>query len=375
MLLTESLERLAALEPSPFPVISLYLNTQPDQHGRDSFNTFLRKELSERLDTYPAGSLERESLEQDAAKISQYLDSELQPSTNGVAIFASHGTNELFEAVQLTAPIDHHELYVGDQPHLYPLARLNDQYPRYAALVLDTNRARLFVFGGGELLRREEIVGVKTRKNKQGGWAQQRYQRHLENYHVHHVKEVVNVLEKVVLQDGIQQIIVAGDEVVLPLVREQFTPMLTEKMVDVLRLDVDTPERDVLAATLEVLRKQDSKTDAEKVDTAVGEYRARGLGTVGPRPTLEALRNGQVDELLIVASHDALTLPGDPVKTAEDLGVAPPDGQVAQENPNAAFADHLVTLAQQTSAKVTFIEDPNLLARVGGVAALLRFRL
>jgi hypothetical protein len=108
MLLTESLERLAALEPSPFPVISLYLNTQPDQHGRDNFNTFLRKELSDRVNTYPAGSPERESLEHDAKKISQFLDSELQRSANGVAIFASHGTNELFEAVQLTAPIAEH---------------------------------------------------------------------------------------------------------------------------------------------------------------------------------------------------------------------------------------------------------------------------
>jgi peptide subunit release factor 1 (eRF1) len=225
----------------------------------------------------------------------------------------------------------------------------------------------LLVFDGGELQRREEVAGVKTRKSKQGGWAQQRYQRHLENYHVQHVKEVVNVLEKVVLQENIQRIFVAGDEVVLPLVREQFTQTLKEKMADVLKLDINTPEHQVLAATIDVLRKLDAKTDAEKVDTAIGEYRARGLGVIGARPTLEALRNGQVDELLIVASPDALTLPGDdPMKTAETLGVAPPD---------EPFANQLVTLAQQTAAKVTFIEDATLLARAGGVAALLRYRL
>ncbi len=31
----EPLDRLIAFEPSPLPVISVYLNTQPDQHGRD----------------------------------------------------------------------------------------------------------------------------------------------------------------------------------------------------------------------------------------------------------------------------------------------------------------------------------------------------
>jgi hypothetical protein len=34
-----------------------------------------------------------------------------------------------------------------------------------------------------------------------------------------------------------------------------------------------------------------------------------------------------------------------------------------------------VTKAQQTSARVRFIENPDLLADVGGVGALLRFRI
>ena len=37
--------------------------------------------------------------------------------------------------------------------------------------------------------------------------------------------------------------------------------------------------------------------------------------------------------------------------------------------------DELVTLARQTSARITFIEDPAFLADVGGVGALLRFRI
>jgi hypothetical protein len=34
-LLTEEIDTLAALAPTALPVISLYLNTQPDSHGRD----------------------------------------------------------------------------------------------------------------------------------------------------------------------------------------------------------------------------------------------------------------------------------------------------------------------------------------------------
>jgi peptide subunit release factor 1 (eRF1) len=39
------------------------------------------------------------------------------------------------------------------------------------------------------------------------------------------------------------------------------------------------------------------------------------------------------------------------------------------------LADELITKAKQTSARITFIEDPDLLSGYGGVAALLRFRI
>ena len=56
----------------------------------------------------------------------------------------------LFETVQLTAPIEQHWLYIGDTPHLYPLARVDSRYPRYAAVVADTNTARIMVFATGD---------------------------------------------------------------------------------------------------------------------------------------------------------------------------------------------------------------------------------
>jgi peptide subunit release factor 1 (eRF1) len=40
-----------------------------------------------------------------------------------------------------------------------------------------------------------------------------------------------------------------------------------------------------------------------------------------------------------------------------------------------AQANELVTRAQQSAARIRFIEDAELLADVGGVGALLRFRI
>src|SRR3989442_1309286 len=73
--LATQLDRLADFEACPFPVISLYLNLQADEHGKNRFEPFLRKELPDRIRTYGISSPERHSLEQDAEKIQKYVDS------------------------------------------------------------------------------------------------------------------------------------------------------------------------------------------------------------------------------------------------------------------------------------------------------------
>src|SRR5437868_15371929 len=88
--LTAALDRLAAFDPGPFPVVSLYLNLQPDDRGRDRFAPFVRKELSDRVRTYTAAAPERESLEQDATKIHEYLQN-VDRSANGLGLFACSG--------------------------------------------------------------------------------------------------------------------------------------------------------------------------------------------------------------------------------------------------------------------------------------------
>src|SRR4029079_8994264 len=140
-----------------------------NQHGRDQHQAFIRKELKARSRTYPSNSPERASLDQDVERITRFLENELDPSANTVAIFAC-AAGELFETVQAAGRIPQHALHIGDRPHLYPLARLEAQCPRYAALVADTNTARILVFATGEIEQNREVKNVKTRNTTQGGW-------------------------------------------------------------------------------------------------------------------------------------------------------------------------------------------------------------
>jgi peptide chain release factor subunit 1 len=360
--LNTQLDRLATIDSCPFPVISLYLDLRPDERGRDRFEPFLKKELTDRVRTYPADGAERESLGTDAERIRDYVAG-IDPAVNGLALFVC-GAIELFEAIELAAPIDTHRLFISDRPHLYPLARLLDEYPRYAALLTDSHSARIFVFATNTLEKTEEIEGVKTRQHKKGGWSQARYQRHIENFHVQHAKEVVDTLGRIIRDEKIDKVVVAADAVIAPLLREQFPKEIDERIVDYLKLDVRAPEREVLEATIAALREQDAVDDRERVDKVIGAYRGNGLASVGIEEVKLALERGQVEELVIAAAAEAIES-----ATLEENAV--PAERTAEER----TADELVALARQTSARIRFIQDQSLLAPVGGVGAFLRYKL
>lgn len=344
--LQSQLDRVAASDCAPYPVLSLYLDLRPNERGRDAFEPFLRNDFKERVETYAEKGPERDSLDRDVEKVREYIQN-VDSSLNGLAVFACSGA-ELFEAIPLTAPVEGHAVHIGEQPHLYPLAKLIDQYPRYIAVLADTHVARIFVFAANTTEKVDKVEGEKTRRHKMGGWSQARYQRRVENAHAHHAKEVADTVARIVRDEGIDRIVIAGDEVIVPLLREEFPKDVAERIVDVVKLDVRTPERQVLETTIAALREKDAESDRERVDELVNAYRGSGLGVAGLKRTQRAFELGQVEELL---------LPG----TADQIG---------QE-----AADDLVAKARQTSAQVRIIEDAALLKPLGGVGAFLRFKL
>ena len=343
--LREQLDRLAAIEPSERSIISLYLDMRPDQNGqRMHVDTFLRNSFDEQARSLTAHA--RADLERSAERISQYIADQTPKSAKGLAIFAST-SDDLFEAMPFDVPIERPSMHVDAVPHLYPLAQINDQYPRYAALLLDTNSADLYVFALGATKRRESVQGEKTRRTSMGGWSQARYQRRADNFHKQHVKEVAERLEKLVAEEHLNHIVIACDDVARPSLMTQLPKHLAEKVIDMVNVDGKSlPEHELLAETMAALRQADAKTDAEHVQRMLDAWRAGGLAVAGIQATMRALEMRQVEELLIAAKPDRVSGP-----------------------------DELVAKAQQNSARIRFIEDDTLLADVGGVGALLRFKI
>jgi peptide subunit release factor 1 (eRF1) len=194
------------------------------------------------------------------------------------------------------------------------------------------------------------------------------------NAHQEHAKEVIERLAQIVREDKVSHIILAGDSVVIPLLQEQL-PQEMVPMVEVMKLDIHASEQDVLTGTLAKLQEQEARTAAEKVDRLMRQYRGRGLAVVGLQETLEALTNGQVEELLISGALEDSRPQPEEVQAILAPEIPDSEGGTKSEEPRqASLPDLLVTKAKQTGATVTFIEDAALLESIGGVAAFLRWR-
>jgi peptide subunit release factor 1 (eRF1) len=127
-------------------------------------------------------------------------------------------------------------------------------------------------------------------------------------------------------------------------------------------------------ATQEVLQKYNSVSDMEKVEKLLEQNYDGGLGVVGVEKTLEALQNGQVQELLLSANLDVIRYNRKKVaKVLEAYAPGADEDELPNSDDSVEVVDELVRQALASADKVTFIEDENLLKNYGGVGALLRY--
>ncbi|HVM24702.1 MAG TPA: Vms1/Ankzf1 family peptidyl-tRNA hydrolase, partial [Candidatus Limnocylindrales bacterium] len=345
------LRRLAELESTDAPILSLYIDTRPEAHGERPGErnelTIVRDRLNELADRLELRSDAAASFEADRRRIEELLDTEEINETDGVAIFACSHIG-LWEAIGAQTEFDT-QITAGPTAELFQLARLLDDQVSAVIAVVDTSTCRLFVTRRGGLAEREgldEPTAEHTRHD-QGGWSQARFQRHIDMQDKRFAKEIAEAIERLVRREKPQHVLLAGDERVISVLDPELPQSVRPLVEHVARIDMRATSEDVRDEIRPMLGALEEADGQDAVQRALAGHRAHDLGVAGVNAVMAALEAGQVDELVIDE-----TIEGDEELRAE-----------------------LIRQAARTDAHVEIVRDHPELRRHDGVAATLRYRI
>ncbi|MCW8928751.1 MAG: hypothetical protein OQL19_00755 [Gammaproteobacteria bacterium] len=368
--LRQNIALLASVEESDAPFISCYLNLENGLTSwQETFNNrihILRRILK---------GCDRTDFEEALGKIETYLMSELLPESKGVAIF-SRGLSggSFFLPMQFAAPLPNW-IVVNPTPNIYHLMELKDNYHRYIILLVHEDRARILEVNLGAVTTQFWLNHSELQLRVGSEWSRSHYQIHQMDRGEHFLHEKILVLEQLMNSGGHSHLILAGDPDITERICHALPNTLSEKLVDMIPTNKYDQQKDVVMATLSNFIKyeeQESQTIAEKL---IDGLRSQNLAVAGSRECLNALKEGDVDILVMASNYHPE--PGWICTDCNASGTEAPETPVCTECGLSTVRpldvkEELLRLAGQRERPVEVVEHSDALMSVGGVGCLLR---
>lgn len=263
--------------------------------------------------------------------------------------------------------------------HLRPLLEAMDEYERYAVILTDKKRARIFTIYMGEIREHEDLWSPTEGKiagtAKDERWSQARQQRHHDQQVASHAKKVVEALQELTLRLRFDRLIVAGPTEAASMVAKLLPQRLHGKLVETIPLAINAASQQVLDKVKAVQERMERQHEVEMVEALIGELHESGKAISGLKEVCRAASEARVWRLFWVNTfvptgvecRDCGALaPGEP-------GNCPVCG--GEIRPLEHLVDRLGQLVLEQSGQLEMVagEAAEKLGEVGSIAALLRY--
>jgi peptide chain release factor subunit 1 len=362
-----------------FPTTSLYLDLSSPKFRTKDAEIVLKgmiKEKKHEIEQGPLGREARLSISGDFDKFHRYITTELdRKGSKGIAIFSSSGS-KLWEAYPLPGPITNLLVVDGD-PYIRPFTMLLDQYKRYCTVLVDRGKARVFAVCLGEIEDHSQIfdeVPGKVRASGWGGYEERRIERHIEN-HVHrHLKHVADVTYEFLQNRKFDRLIIGGHGELVSEFERLLHNYLRERVVARINVDSSISLDEALKRTMQIDREIEERSDTELVRKLVEGARGGGLGVLGLRATLGALRRNQVHTLVLEIGY---VEEGVVCDNCRFIGTNEQKCPLcsAKTRRVADVAEETIRETLRQNGKVVHVSVPTELEKEGRIGAVLRFAL
>ncbi len=302
----------------------------------------MQRELQTLVESYGPRGETYDALAADLARITEFVDNELDVTVNGVFIVAD-GQQGVFEAIPLdVAPTP--SLVLESVPALRPLVHASEDYPTFTVVNANQQEANVWVI---ERLGWSENIQVVSdgypRHQSTGGLNAQRYQNRADERVEAFARVVAEQVNRLFMESSAppDYLILSDDEPMSTAIAEHLHKEVAPKVLGKVVLGKDPLPAEIAAIVAPMTEAAERQEETDAVQKVADNVGAQTLGIAGAVDTLRALANGQV-QLLVM--NDDFTATGWADYTLPLFGL----GEIPAEHPAGGDVANL---------RVTKLED------------------
>ncbi len=372
MISHKELERLANLR-SDEGVLSVYLKIDP-RLGYDRGQAVAKfKGGLSRFQRTAADDDQLAVAEREKDRVLSFLEQGL-PRGRGLAIFSSQ-PSDIWEVVPLDVMVPT-SVSVDTTTNTSLLMQVLDEHPRFVVAVVQRDRAAIYTSQQRTADKEAEIESAVPGRHDQGGWAQARFQRHIEFHVERHLKKVVDEIEELFYERPFNRLVVGGSEEAVKELIGMLPGPLSRRVVGTFPVDLKhQTEEEVLDQARQVLREEERRSEKDLIKQIVSSAESGGRGAAGIEPTISAVSEGRVH---VLAVADGVTTGGFACQrcdylSAQEFGRCPVCGGDGEPIPDVI--ERAMEKAYSTGARVEIVfgEAREWLLARGGLGAVLRY--
>jgi len=297
--ITEStIKELAGFRSADAPIVSCYLDVDGRREIRPA-------DYQRRLDSMAkevAAAHPTVDLRPDLDRIGEFVHAGIaRNGVRGLAVF-SCASKGFWEVLHLPVPVAN-RMVVNQSPSVAPLEAIVHQLEPLAALLVDRQRARLFVFAFGAVTERADLFEALPREYDRADHAsrgsKERDAHHVDELAMQHLRHAADAAFALHRDKGIGHLTIAATDDVHAAIVPILHPYLRDRLAPRLHVPVTASEAEISKAVAAVEAELERTRGSEAVAKLIDAAGAHRRGAVGLADTLSALNERKVATLVV----------------------------------------------------------------------------
>lgn len=368
MITEQHLQDLLAFQANGRQVLSLYLDTNIAQQGKDAVK-LQAKGLMKATSLAGASGV--------SIAVEKYLDLDHDWGHSGVAIFCDEQA-DFFMTYASPMPF-RNRVRVGNRPYVKPIVHLLDHYAHFGVVLVDKVGGRFYLYHLGALTEQDGYMGEEVRGAKRGrgssvmGMRGGQEEGREEEVVQRNLRETAVACADFFAAHNARRLFLGGTPQTLTYFREQLPKQLQSCIAGTFAIDMDASEHVVREQALTLLKEANDKHEKQMLEQLVSRHAQGNSAVAGLDDTLKAVSERRVQTLIV---KDGYQVPGyaheESGFVVANLALSPMgEEELVDVKDIVSVAVHH-TMANGGDVVVITVEDDSI-NRVGQIGALLRF--